>query len=180
MRAIMLVVAIFVMFFFVLTMGVFTYIAVTVDDAFESVDLNISGYTFNETYQDTLGLGVNAIIDQADMWGMFLLFGMVLLMIICGYFFNSNQKLWIILEIFILVVTFIIAGVLQYTFNEAIHASSELLDIYSTQLEKSSTFILALPFIIPVIWLIMMIIVYGRFKRKSFEEATDTTQGVGF
>jgi len=180
MRAIMLLVAIFVMFFSILTLGIFAYIAGTTNDLFQQIDFTIENRTFQGTYNETLGVGINAIQDNADIWGMCLLFGMVLLMIVCSFTFSSNKKLLLIIDFVILIIIFIIGGIFQYTYNEFIHSSTEFLDVYSNDLEKSSTFILTLPFIIPVVWLIMMIITYGRFKKKDFEESTSNIQGVGF
>lgn len=180
MRTVMLLVGIFVAFIFLLTLGIGVYVAVTADTAFNSINLTIANHTFTDVYDDTLGQGVNAFIDQADLWGMFLLFGMVILMVICGFIFNDNRKLMLIVELAILIIVFIVAGVLQFSYNQVIQASPELLDVYSNSLTKSSTFMLSLPFIVPIVWMLMMWVVYGRFKKKDFEEATSSTQGVGF
>jgi len=176
----MLLVAVFVMFFFALTLGIFTYVAVTVDDTFEDINFTIANTDFQTVYQDNLGIGLNSFIDNADTMGMFLLFGMMILMIICGYIFNSNSKLLLVIDIVIFIIIFILAGILQFTYNEVIHSGTELLDIYSNNIEKTSTFMLLLPFVVPIIWLIMMIITYGRFKKKDFKESTSEFGGVGF
>ena len=180
MRSVMLLVAVFVMFFFALTLGIFTYVAVTVDDTFEDINFTIANTDFQTVYQDNLGIGLNSFIDNADTMGMFLLFGMMILMIICGYIFNSNSKLLLVIDIVIFIIIFILAGILQFTYNEVIHSGTELLDIYSNNIEKTSTFMLLLPFVVPIIWLIMMIITYGRFKKKDFKESTSEFGGVGF
>ncbi len=186
MRSIMLIPILFIGFF-VITIVLFAslYVANTVDDLMNDIDFSVAegtlqNRTFIQVYNDTLGEGVHTIQENSDNWGMFLLLGMVLLMFICGFTFNENQKLWLILEFVILIVAFIFAITFSFMHNELIHTDTEFLDIYSNDLQKSSTFMLTLPVIIPVVWMIMMILTYGRFKKQSFKEANTSVQGVGF
>jgi len=181
MKSLMLIISIFVIFFCIIFLGLITYTFITFNDVITEVDFNLTeNLSFQETYNETLGVGINAVIDQADNWGIFLVFGMVIMMILCGFVFRSNQKLWLILEIFILVTAFILAGVLQYTFNETIHSSDELLDVYSNNIQKSSTFMLYLPLIIVVIWFLVIIVAYSRITPEKIQQSFSATQEVGF
>ena len=176
MRAVMLIVLIFLGFFGVVIMGIFVYGANLVDQTFSSINIEIGSQNFTEVYDDTLGQGINAFLNSADNYGLGLLLGMVLLMVVIGYSFQERQKAWFVLEFIVLIVSFIIAGIIQRAYVTVINSSTELLNIYSIDLVRSSTFILNLHIIIPVVWAFIMILVYGIFRKKPIPG----TGGIGF
>ncbi|KKL46529.1 hypothetical protein LCGC14_2344670, partial [marine sediment metagenome] len=100
-------------------------------------------------------------------YGMGLLLGMVLLIVISSFIFHEKQKTWIVLELIILIVSFIFAVAMQRGYDTVINSSSVLLDIYSVDLVNSSTFILSLPVIVPIVWAFIVILSYGLFRKKE-------------
>lgn len=164
-KALMLIVFIFLGFFGILIMGIFVYGANLIDQTFSSIDLTIGDQNFTEVYDETLGKGVNAFLNSADNYGLFLLLGMILLMVITSYTFSEKQKTWIVAEFVILIIAFIFAVMIQGAYNTVINSSTTLLDIYSVDMIKSSKFILNLPIIIPVVWAFIVILTYGIFRK---------------
>ena len=165
-NAFMLLVLIFLGFMGVVIMGIFVYGANLVDQTFSSIDVDIGGTNFTETYDDTLGLGVNAFLNSADNYGLGLLLGMVLLMAISSFIFQEKRKVWIVAEFGILLIAFIFAVTIQGAYDSVINSSTTLLDIYSVDLVNSSKFILNLPIIIPVVWSFIVILSYGLFRKE--------------
>lgn len=169
--SLMMVLCIFLAFFGVVMIGIFFYGGTLIDQSFRSIDFEINGQNFTEVYDDTLGQGINAFLNSADNYGVMLLFGMVFLMVIASFMFKEKNKVWIILEILILVVTFMIATVLQISYSNFINSDSTLLSIYSTDLIKSSKFILNLPVITTITWALMMLATYTRFKKQGEDQS---------
>ena len=167
MRALMLFVLIVLGVIGIFIMGIFVYGATLVDQTFSSLNVTIGNVSFQESYNDTLGIGINAILDSADDYGMGLLLGMVLLIVISSFIFHEKQKTWIVLELIILIVSFIFAVAMQRGYDTVINSSSVLLDIYSVDLVNSSTFILSLPVIVPIVWAFIVILSYGLFRKKE-------------
>ncbi len=166
-NAVMLFVLIFLGFMGIVIMGIFVYGANLIDQTFTSMDIQIGNVSFQEAYNDTLGIGINVILNSADNYGLGLLLGMIILIVISSFIFHEKQKVWIVLEFFILIVAFILAVTIQRTYNIVINSSTELLDIYSIDLINSSTFILNLPIIIPIVWAFIIILSYGLFRKKE-------------
>lgn len=165
-NAVMMFVLIMLGFIGIIMIGIFVFGANLIDQTFGSINVMIGEVNFTEAYDDTLGQGINTFLDQADSYGLGLLFGMIILIVISSFIFKEKHKLWLILEFIILIVSFIFAVTIQRIFNTYINLSSEFLDIYSIQLINSSKFILNLPIIIPIVWAFIVILSYGLFRKE--------------
>ncbi len=174
-NALMIFVLIFLGVLAIIIMGIFVYGGNLVEQTFHSIDVVIGDQNFTEVYDDTLGKGINAFLNGADEYGLGLLLGMIILMVILSFTFSENQKTWIVLEFVILIVAFIFAVMIQNTYNIIINSSTTFLDIYSVDLIKSSKFILNLPIIVPIVWAFIVILTYGISKRPR-----RTGEGIGF
>ncbi len=147
--------------------GIMVFGANLVDQSFSSIDVMIGEVNFTEAYDDTLGIGINAFLNSADNYGLGLLLGMVLLMAISGFMFREKQKVWIVAEFVILIISFIFAVTLTGAYNTVINSSTELLNIYSIDLINTSRFILNLPIIVPIVWAFIVILSYGLFRKEE-------------
>lgn len=165
-NAFMLLVLVFLGFMGIIIMGIFIYGANLIDQSFSSVDLEIGDVNFTEAYDDTLGIGVNVFLNSADNYGLALLLGMIVLMIVSSFVFREKQKVWIVAEFVILIIAFIFAVTIQRAYDTVINSSTTLLDIYSIDLINSSKFILNLHIIVPIVWAFIIIISYGLFKKE--------------
>ncbi len=165
-NAVMLILLIFLGFMAIIMMGVGVYMANIVDSTFSNIDITIGDQNFTEVYDDTLGIGINVFLNSADNYGLGLLLGMILLMVISSLIFKEKQKAWIVLEFVILLAAFIFAVTIQRSYDLIINSSTAFLDIYSVDLINSSKFILNLPLIITIVWSFIVIITYGLFKKE--------------
>ncbi len=165
-NALMLLVLIFLGFMGIIIMGIFVYGANIIDTTFSSFDVMLGNVNSTEAYDDTLGIGINVFLDSADNYGLGLLLGMIVLIVIASFMFKEKQKAWIVAEFVILIIAFIFAVTVQGAYNTIINSSTTLLDIYSVDLIKSSKFILNLHIIIPIVWAFIVILSYGLFKKE--------------
>lgn len=160
---------VFLCFFAVLFLGVFLYGLGLFDDSMQGLNILINGQNFTQIYQQTTGQGVDAIFAVADTAAIALLFGMIIVMMAVGYFWgDETKKLWILADIFIIIVVFVISVYLQIYFttfiNSSVFAASE---VFTADLEMSSTFMAKLPFIVPIAGVLIMIATYGLSRRKQ-------------
>ena len=167
--AFMLFVLIFLGFIAIFMMGIFVYGATLIDQTMRSLDVQIGNVSFQDAYNDTLAIGINAVLDGADNYGLGLLLGMIAVIAISSFMFKEKQKVWIVAEFAILIIAFILAVTIQRAYDTVINSSTVLLDIYSIDLVNSSKFILNLPIIIPIVWAFIVILAYGIFKKRELE-----------
>lgn len=178
MRSWMILVIVFLGVIGSIIMGIFVYAGNTVDSAFNLIDFNINGQNFTQVYDNTLGQGVNAFLSAADAWGILILFGMVFLVLLSSYYFSTKKRLWIVAEIFILVATFITTVSLQNSYNSIINSNAALFNVFANHLTKTSTFILNLHLIVPIVWGLCIVLTYGILQLNKKENLE--TSGVGF
>lgn len=159
---------IFAAFFIAIILGVFSYGTAKVQTAFQSINnLSIGNVSFTDTYYTTLDVGLTSIIKQYSFMSLALLIGMIGVMLIMSYKVEQKNRLLIPLDIVIIVVGFIVSVYLTNAFNNYINANADLFAIYSNSHSLSSTFILNLPIIEPIVGILIMIITYGTVKKKE-------------
>lgn len=166
---------IFLAFFIVLFMGIGLYGLGLFDSAMSGLDLVIGSQNFTEVYQDTTQQGVNAVFAIADVASLIVIFGMVIIMMLIGYFWGDETKrLWAIFDIFVIIIAFVIAVYLQVYFNDFIN--SQVLGsstVFSDDIPKSSRVLLTLPYLVPIVGILIMIVTYGLNKKKENQTYSD-------
>ncbi len=165
--SIMLIFFVFFCLFTVVIAGTVFFGLETFDNVASSIrDINIGDQSFEETYDNTLGAGLKTVINTISISAITLLLGMIIVMIIVGVKVPNQNRLWIALDIFIIVVAFILSVYISIEFNSFINSNSTFLDIYSVDLQRASTFLLNLPFIIAIVGGLIMLVTYIPFKRR--------------
>lgn len=165
----------FLAFFIVLFLGIFLYGLSLFDNAASGFNVIIGTQNFTEVYQQTTQQGVNAIFAIADVASLILLLGMIIVMVIVGYFWgDSTKKLWAILDLLIIIIAFIISVQLQGYFVDFINSDAfSGSTVFTSTLGKSSGLIVRLPYLIPVIGIIIMIVTYGLARKKPESAFSD-------
>lgn len=168
MITLMLIFFIFFAFFIVVFAGTAFYgLNVFHNAASNLTDITIGNISFEDTYDDTLGAGLETVISTLSKMSFALVLGMIVVMLIIGFKMPHTNKLWIILDIFIIVVAFIVAVYLTIIFNSFINSDDIFLDIYSTQIQSASTYLLNLPLVITVVGALIMIVTYISRKKRT-------------
>lgn len=156
---------VFVVFFFMVFFGI-TILGFNLVNNALNQDVDIGQVNLQETNGYTFGKIADAMVHSADMIAIIFIFGMILLMMANAYFFGDSNKLWIPIDVFILVFVFILARYMSSIYSTLIN-STDILSVYADSLPKTSTFLLNLPIYIPVIGAIIMIITYSGINRDD-------------
>lgn len=151
-------------------LGFTSWTAQIVDDQLRSFDFELGDVSWNETYNQSTGRALHAASTTfPQIISIGLLIGMIVVMMFIGYHSEVKNKLWIMLDIGVLIIVEIFAGMIVSSFRSIMNITPELLDIYSTTLSAGSKFVLNLPVIIPVVGVLIMIITHivSRIKRQE-------------
>ena len=121
-------------------------------------------------------------LENADWWGMSLIFGLILGLFLSAYFMRNRFPKWaIILDIFIIVAMFIVALYISSSYSILLDslasAGETFLEDYTP---KTSGFMINLPIFIAVIGTITMVLLHASIPRRSEEgpQAGGILQGV--
>lgn len=135
-------------------------------------NIAVGNVTLNSVRASTFGQLTNAFLTNVDLLGMGLIFGMVIAMGINAYALRGKwPKIFIIFDIFILFFVYLMSVYLSNTYETLINASSYL-NIFTERLSNSSTFILKLPIITPIVGVIIMILSYSGIPKQEDEIPT--------
>ena len=97
--------------------------------------------------------------------------GMILILLIIGMKTERKNNLWIILDLFIIIVAEIVAVAIKVNFEENIlNLTPELYTIFTTTLAEGSKWILNMPTTIPIIGALIMLATYLLRKEEKGDE----------
>lgn len=164
----------YVMIFIVLALllaiflGLFAWVYSLVDENLD-LDIMIGQVNLSEVNDQTFGAFADSFIGIADNLGVAILVMMCFLIILNGYFFGSKlPKLMIIVDIFILIMCFILSIYVSFSYYTLIN-SSDVLSFYSDMLPKTSTFVVTLPFITAILGALVIFFTYAAIKKDNPE-----------
>lgn len=147
-----------------------------------STDIEIGAVNLENITDSTLGRLNTGFKDTVDYFGLAFLLGMILLMMGNAYFIGQrNHKLFIILDIFLLIGCFILAVYVSQVYYTYITSFSTIdennpdlnADIYINELKNSSKIMLNLPGIVATLGVLIMIFSYLIIPKEQ-----DNLQGV--
>lgn len=164
---------IFISFVVMVILGVMIYGASIVDNSFSLIEIDFgNNITFSEVYAETLQPGLTAAkTTMPTTMSTGILLGMILCMMIVAYNTKRIGRLWLVLDIAIIIIAEMAAVLVISSFTTFINSSPELLQIFSTTLSTGSKYILNLHIIVPTIGVIVMIVTHIIGKTKE-EQAT--------
>jgi len=163
---------IFAALFILIILAICSYSFGLLDNTLSGLDLTVGNTTWNETYTAQLQPAIQTIettIPQNVSIGVIL--GMVLCLLLVGSKVPAKSNLWIILDIFILIIAEIVAVAVSSTFRESLlHITPEFFTIFSTTLSATSKFILNLPTLTATIGVLVILATYIMRKEQKEEE----------
>lgn len=160
-------VIIFVSLLFSIFLGITVYSFNLVNDAM-SYDVDIGQVNLKEVTEATFGQINTGLINNADTIGIIFLFGMLILMILNGYFIGKKYpKMFFIIDFFLLALFFIPSIYVSQAYELFINSTEILSQTFIDIIPDVSKFMLNLPVIIAVAGIITMILSYARIGRKT-------------
>lgn len=165
---------IFISFIVMLVLGVWIYGIGIVDDSFSQIDIDFgNNMTFSQVYSETLQPGLtSAKTTMPTTMATGILLGMILSMLIVAYNTRGIGRLWLVLDIAIIIIAELAAVLVISSFTNFINSTPEMLQIFSTTLSTGSKYILNLNIIIPTVGVIIMIVTHIVGKSKEEEPST--------
>ncbi|KKN12726.1 hypothetical protein LCGC14_1013620 [marine sediment metagenome] len=166
---------VFFAFFIVVFLGIYTYGLVIFNTQMIELGAKIGmvgDVNFSQNYNDTMREAIEVQIDTADNMGVAILLGMMIVMMMVGFKASHSKRLWILMDLFIILIAFILSVYFASTFETFINTDPNLFTIYSTNLDDSSTFILNLPIYVPIAGFLIMILTYA-VPRKQLNPITN-------
>lgn len=129
-----------------------------------------TGFNFTDAAYDTVGQINQATLNNLNLIGIMILFGMIIGMLINAYFNRTKRpKFFIIADIVIIIVAYVISVYISNTY-ELILATDSIGSFITTYLEDASQFLLNLPIIVVVTGILTMILTYSGIPRSREEE----------
>lgn len=155
---------------------------------FGVVLLGVMGFIFNSVYQglnqnvmagqvnlsnateSTFGVFNTAYQNNMDLFGLFLIFGMIGGLFIASFMLRGKwDKLLIVVDIIVMVVVYIASVLLSNAYEQILIASSGVISQFETGMPKTSNFLLHLPRYVVIIGVVCMILFYTLIPRKEGE-----------
>lgn len=165
---IFLIMFVLLAFLGIVLLGVVVLFMDILDDSLD-VDLEMGSVNLRDANAATIGQVADGFNVNADFMGIGLIFGMIIGMIGSAYILRGQfPRLFIIVDILVILVSYIIAVYLAGTFDTLIN-STTILNIYEVNMNNSSTFILNLPNIVGIVGVLVMIFSYIPFPKSQSE-----------
>lgn len=154
---------------FVMFLGSWIFISDQINSAFAGIG-QVGQVNFTEAAEDTWGEFDSGLKNSANLMALALMFGLSIGLVITGYLTRGKSPafFWII-EVFIIIAVYVLAGYVSNFYQDLISIDIWS-DLYATNLNGASLFILNLPIISVVVGVITMIITYAGIPRKLEDE----------
>lgn len=162
-----------VMFVGVLFIGIWAYTHNIITTNLLAIG-SLNGLNYSQYVADTIGVMNTALFDQLNFWGLVILFGSVIAILINAYFTRDDYpRIFFLIDFIIMVFAWILASYLSNTY-ETIIALPEFTSTFTNNLAGASTFLLNLPVIITVVEVMAVIITYVGIPKGSSSNVGST------
>lgn len=168
--SIMVIFLIVGLFFFLIFIFVGGVIVVRTNTAL-SQDIDIGQVNLRNVTADTFGKVATMYLNNADWWGVSVIFGMIIGIFLSAYFMRGTVAKWgIIIDIFIILAMFFVSLYVSSVYKDIINAlagaGETFLEDYTP---KTSAFMVNLPVFIVIIGVVTMILFHSSIPRKTEE-----------
>lgn len=161
---------ILVSFFAVILLLIGGIVMVEMNTALDQ-DIDIGQVNLAIINSQTFGVMASTYLNNADWWGLSIIFGMVMGLFLSAYFMRNRFPKWgLVLDIFIILSAFFTSLYISSAYSELLDAlnsaSQTFLEVYTP---KTSMFIVNLPIFVVIIGVIMMILFHSSIPKKAEE-----------
>jgi hypothetical protein len=143
-------------------------------------DVTIGQVNLSNASESTFGVFDDALNNNLDLFGLFLIFGMIGGLLIASFMLRGKwNKLLIVVDLILMVVVYITAVLISNAYEQILIASSGVISQFEGSMPKTSNFILHLPRYVVVIGAVCMILFYSAIPRREDEQQTQSYQEGG-
>ena len=141
----------------------------------ERVGLNqnemVGQVNLSNASESTFGVFDDALNNNLDLFGLFLIFGMIGGLLIASFMLRGKwNKLLIVVDLILMVVVYITAVLISNAYEQLLIASNGVISQFEGSMPKTSNFILHLPRYVVVIGAVCMILFYSAIPRREDEQ----------
>ncbi|GAH04008.1 unnamed protein product, partial [marine sediment metagenome] len=134
-------------------------------------DIDMGEVNLRDINADHFGVFTSTFLNNADWWGLSVIFGLIMGLFLSSYFLRNRFPKWgIILDIFMITGAFIAAlyiSSIYITLLDALASAGEtFLEEYTP---KTSMFVKNLPVFTVIIGVIMMVLMHSAIPKKTEE-----------
>ena len=135
------------------------------------VDVDMGQVNLREVNANTFGKFNEMVVNNADWWGMSLIFGMILGLFLSSYLLRGRVPKWgLILDIFIILFVFFISLYISSIYQTLLDGlASADITFLEDHVTKTSMFVLNLPVFVVIIGVIMMILFHSSIPKRTEE-----------
>lgn len=131
--------------------------------------------------ESTLGVVDDSLNNSLDLWGLFLIFGMIGGLFIASYMLRGKwNKLLIVVDLLLMGAVYITAVLISNTYEHLLIASSGIINQFEGSMPKTSNFLLHLPRYVVILGAVCMILFYSTIPRREDETQPISYQEGGY
>lgn len=154
----------------IILFGVFAFIFHNVRVGLNQ-DVMIGQVNLSNVSESTFGVFDDALNTNLDLYGLFLIFGMIGGLFIASYTLRGKwNKALIIVDIFILIVAYLVSVLIANAYETLLIASNGIITQFELSMPKTSNFLLHLPRYSVIIGVVSMILFYSLIPRREDEK----------
>lgn len=145
-------------------------ITVKINQALDK-DLEIGQVNLQTINNQTFGVFTSMYTNNADWWGLSVIFGMIGGLFLSSYFLRNTSPKWgLVLDIFIILVAFLTSLYISSTYGILMDALSSAGETFMEDYTpKTAMFILNLPIFVTIIGVVMMFLFHSSIPKKREE-----------
>lgn len=163
--------------FGVILFGVFGFVFNAVFNGLNQ-DVMLGQVNLSEATTSTYGVFNTSFNNNLDLFGMFLIFGMIGGLLLASFLMRGKwDKILIVVDLIIMVVVYITAVLLSNAYETLLTASSGIITQFEGSMPKTSNFLLHLPRYVVVIGAVCMILFYSGIPRREGEKEINYEAG---
>jgi hypothetical protein len=133
-------------------------------------DVMIGQVNLSNASESTFGVFESAYNNNLDLFGLFLIFGMIGGLLIASFMLRGEwNKLLIPVDLILMVVVYITAVLISNAYETILTASAGIIPQFEGSMPKTSNFILHLPRYVVIIGAVCMILFYSAIPRREDE-----------
>jgi len=159
-----------ILFFAMILLLVGGIVTVKINNALDQ-NISLGQVNLQDINNKTFGYFTTMYLENADWWGISLIFGLVFGLFLSAYTLRNTSPKWtLIIDVFIIVSVFIFALYISSSYQTLLDALSSANESFlEDYTPKTSMFLLNLPIFSVIIGVVAMFLFHSSIPRKSEE-----------
>jgi hypothetical protein len=161
----------------VLLFGIFGFVFTSMYNGLNQ-DIEVGQVNLSNVTEQTFGVFNTAYNNNLDLFGLFLIFGMIGGLFMASFLMRGKwDKILIVVDLIIMVVVYIFAVLISNAYESLLTASSGIITQFEGSMPKTSGFLLHLPRYCVIIGAVCMILFYSGIPKRESEQQINYQEG---